>query len=64
MIVDVFISSEKVTDMVLFRPAVAESAGEDEETEGAVVSVSTMSVITSFYVAAYGRLQRLHIFHR
>ena len=38
----VSIASEKVTDVVVVRPAVAESAGEDEETEGAVVSVSTM----------------------
>ena len=42
MIVELSIPSEKVTEMVLVRPAVAESAGEDEETDGAVVSVSTM----------------------
>ena len=40
MIVELSIPSEKVTEMVLVRPAVAESAGEDEETDGAVVSVS------------------------
>ena len=40
MIVELSIPSEKVTEMVLVRPA--ESAGEDEETDGAVVSVSTM----------------------
>ena len=34
----VSIASEKVTDVVVVRPAVAESAGEDEETVGAVVS--------------------------
>ena len=42
VIVELSIPSEKVTEMALFRPAVAESAGEDEETDGAVVSVSTM----------------------
>ena len=34
----VSMASEKVTDVVVVRPAVAESAGEDEETVGAVVS--------------------------
>ena len=42
VIVELSIPSEKVTEMVFVRPAVAESAGEDEETDGAVVSVSTM----------------------
>ena len=45
VIVVLSIPSEKVTEMVLFRPAVAESAGEDEETDGAVVSVSTMNLV-------------------
>ena len=31
MIVELSIPSEKVTEIVLFRPALAESAGEDEE---------------------------------
>ena len=35
----VSMASEKVTDVVVVSPAVAESAGEDEETVGAVVSV-------------------------
>ena len=34
----VSMASEKVTDVVVVRPAVAESAGEFEETVGAVVS--------------------------
>ena len=40
VIVELSIPSEKVMEIVLFRPALAESAGEDEETDGAVVSVS------------------------
>ena len=46
MIVEMSIPSEKVTDMFWVRPAVAESAGEDEETDGAVVSVSMMKRVT------------------
>ena len=42
VMVEVVIPSEKVTEMVSVRTVVAESAGEDEETDGAVVSVSTM----------------------
>ena len=42
VMVEVVIPSEKVTEMLSVRPRVAESAGEDEETDGAVVSVSTM----------------------
>ena len=41
VIVELSIPSEKVTEIVLLRPVLAESAGEDEETDGAVVSVST-----------------------
>ena len=36
----VSIASEKVTDVVVVRPAEPESAGEDEETVGAVVSTT------------------------
>ena len=46
VIVELSIPSEKVMEMVLVRPAVAESAGEDEETDGAVVSVSMMKRVT------------------
>ena len=35
----VSMASEKVTDVVVVSPTEAESAGEDEETVGAVVSV-------------------------
>ena len=45
VIVELSIPSEKVTEMVLVRPVVAESAGEDEETDGTVVSVSTMKLV-------------------
>ena len=47
----VSIASEKVTDVVVVRPAVAESAGEDEETVGAVVSVVVVSVSGSCVVS-------------
>ena len=40
VMVEVVIPSEKVTELLSVRPGVAESAGEDEETDGAVVSVS------------------------
>ena len=42
VIVELSIPSENVTDIVWVRPPEPESAGEDEETDGAVVSVSTM----------------------
>ena len=42
MIVELSIPSEKVTDVVVVRPETADSAGENEKTDGAVVSVSTM----------------------
>ena len=42
VMVEVVIPSEKVTELLSVRPGVAESAGEDEETDGAVVSVSMM----------------------
>ena len=45
VIVELSIPSEKVTEMVPDRPVVAESAGEVEETEGAVVSVSMMKLV-------------------
>ena len=46
VIVELSIPSEKVTEIVLVRPAVAESAGEDEKTDGAVVSVSMLKLVT------------------
>ena len=45
VMVEVVIPSEKVTELLSVSPGVAESAGEDEETDGAVVSVSTMKLV-------------------
>ena len=45
VMVEVVIPSEKVTELLSVSPGVAESAGEDEETDGAVVSVSTIKEV-------------------
>ena len=46
VIVELTIPSEKVTETAGLRPTVADSAGENDETDGAVVSVSMMKRVT------------------
>ena len=56
VIVELSIPSEKVTEIVLFRPAVAESAGEDEETDGALVSESMIKRVTVIVLPIFPEL--------
>ena len=46
VIVELSIPSEKVTEVVVVRPEIADSAGENEETDGATVSVSMLKLVT------------------
>ena len=61
VMVEVVIPSEKVTEMVSVRPVVAESAGEDEETDGAVVSASTMKLVTVIVFPIFPELSEIII---
>ena len=56
VIVELSIPSEKVTETAGLRPAEPESDGEDEETEGAVVSVSTMKRVAVKVFPAFPEL--------